>query len=534
MQCKKKPRKTLPLVFLCLSLLSTGLLTSCGNDDDDGSDVTAQQQEQADGKDAFRFETFGNEAFWTDAARLPQGIVKAKLTPVQALKLGLHVNTEQLDAATATAVVEELKNKGTSGPLLNDPATTIKLINANAVIGVVVRDTNGDGTLDAANGDKVGVSCALCHAITDGSVLAVPNGGSIGVAQDGKAVHNIDVGEIFATAENTKALFPMAQLKGADGKTIGKNRSFGGLTKNSSEAAFDAYFGNQANYPVGSFDDTVDGNGNPMHNTPLFQQDLAAPFGSAGEFERFDQFANTVFTVLFDPTNLTTEGGRAFLAAAAGEAGTQMANDYVEVLEMTGVTNYPFIQVSSRGQPGTQDHLVGIAVDNERLQDMTAYVNALRSPPGVVKNEESVARGREVFRTSQANCTSCHNADNSQPVNPAVIDMATIFPGDMPMVLAERQPPITGPVSNTPGNTFDDKMIVVNATLRGANRGAALPLLMDLERKPVFLHNNSVKSLNALFSPGRGSKAPHPFYIENGRERQDLVRYLESLDDTSK
>ncbi len=520
-------------IILCSFLACSSLLTGCGNDSNGPSAAQRQQQEQAAGQDVFRFETFGNEGFWTDAAKLPQGIVAAKITPVQALKAGLSVNVEQLDAATATAVADELKKHGTSGPILNDPATTIKLLNANAVIGVVVRDTNNDGVLDAASGDKVGVSCALCHAITDGSVLNLPKGGSIGVAQDGRAVHNINMGAIFALAQNTRALYPMARLKGTSGKSIGKNPGFPGLTKTSSEAAFDAYFSNPSNYPIGSFDDTVDGNGNPMHNTPLFQQDLAAPFGSAGELERFDQFANTVFTVLLDPTNLVSEGGRAFLHAAAGAEGDKLANDYAEVLKETGVTNYPYIQVASRGAPGTEDHLIGIAVDQGKLQQMTAYVNALRSPPGVVKDAASVARGKAVFLSSKASCTTCHNADNSQPVSTNVIDMKVIFPGDAPMVLVERESPITGPVSDTPGNTFDDKMIVVNATLRGANRGAALPLLMDLERKPVFLHDNSVSSLNRLFT-SRGASAPHPFYIQNAGERKDLVRYLESLDDTSK
>ncbi len=37
------------------------------------------------GRDVFRFETFGNEGFWTDAVRLPAGIEAAKVTPMQAL-----------------------------------------------------------------------------------------------------------------------------------------------------------------------------------------------------------------------------------------------------------------------------------------------------------------------------------------------------------------------------------------------------------------------------------------------------------------
>ena len=44
------------------------------------------------GKDVFRFETFGSEGFWTDAARLPQGIIDAKLTPIQALHAGVQVD----------------------------------------------------------------------------------------------------------------------------------------------------------------------------------------------------------------------------------------------------------------------------------------------------------------------------------------------------------------------------------------------------------------------------------------------------------
>lgn len=41
----------------------------------------------AAGRDVFfRFETFGNEGFWTDAVPLPKGVKDAKLTPVQALR----------------------------------------------------------------------------------------------------------------------------------------------------------------------------------------------------------------------------------------------------------------------------------------------------------------------------------------------------------------------------------------------------------------------------------------------------------------
>lgn len=78
-------------------------------------------------------------------------------------------------------------------------------------------------------------------------------------------------------AANSRALYPTLQLslRANGGKTLG--RAPKGLTENSTEAEVDAYLSNKQFYPVGMFDDTFDGNGDPMHNTPLFRQDLAAP-----------------------------------------------------------------------------------------------------------------------------------------------------------------------------------------------------------------------------------------------------------------
>ena len=293
----------------------------------------------ANGKTVFRSETFGDEGFWTDAARLPQGITAAQVTPVQALQLGLSVNVDALDAATQAAVGAEIKAQGTNGPLLNSFATTIKLLNANAIIGVVAKDSSNLGHIDVTNGSKVGVSCVLCHAITNGSVYSMPNGGSIGSEVDGPANHNLAVGKILAVAANTRAFFPMAQLMGVDGTSLGRAPSEAGLTVNSTEADFDAYFSNPDYYPVGMFDDTDDGNGDPMHITPMFRQDLAAPYGSGGELSRQDHFANTVFTALLDPTNLLSAGGRTFLHTVGGANGDALANNYAAVLAATGV--YP-------------------------------------------------------------------------------------------------------------------------------------------------------------------------------------------------
>ncbi len=480
------------------------------------------------GRQVFRFETFGNEGFWTDAVRMPQGIKAAKVTPLQALTLGLSVDIDALDAVTRDALMKQLKAdpSGNSSSLLNDPAVTAKLVNANAVIGMPIKDSNGDGVLDVDNGDKVGASCALCHTITDGSVFNMPNGGSVGHRMDGRANHNLNLGKLFATGANSRALYPLLQLalKANGGKTLG--RAPKGLTEKSTEAEVDAYLSNPKYYPVGMFDDTFDGNGDPMQISPLFRQDLAAPYGSGGTIARLDNFGNLVYTSLFDPTELTTPGGRAFLHKLAGAAGDEVADNYVKVLTDTGVKGYPFIKALASPNPGSEDALIGIRVDNGKLLDLNAYQVSLQAPPGEKGNVQAASRGRQIFRT--AGCTSCHNVDQSKPVPSFIVPMKEIFPGDHPVVLAQRNPPLN-PVEDTPGVFFDDKMAVVNASLRGGIRGVALPLLLDLARKPSFLHDKSVSSLNHLLDPARGAGDPHPFYLSDAKERAEMVVFLRSL-----
>ena len=525
-------RKSLTLLILGLSIL---LLSGCPNGEsktstsaiaasdgpaNQGSPAPRQDGNAAAGRDVFRFETFGNEGFWTDAVRLPAGIKAAKVTPLQALQLGLSVDVDAVDPATQQKLMKELKDdpSGKRSELLNDPSVTEKLIAANAVIGFVPR------------GEKVGASCALCHTITDGSAFNLPNGGSIGHRQDGRANHNLNLGAIFAAADNSRAMYPLLQLslKANGGKTLG--RAPAGLTETSTEAEVDAYLSNPKYYPVGMFDDSVDGNGDPMHNTPLFRQDLAAPFGSEGSIARLDDFSNLVYTGLLDLTNLTTPGGRAFLHKLGGAAGDEIADSYVKVLAATDVTGYPYVKANPHPHPGTEEAPLGVRVDNTKLLDLNAYLVSLQAPVGAQVNAKAASHGRELFRTS--GCTTCHNVDQSKPVPAFIVPMKTIFPGDNPEILAQREPPLN-PVQDTPGVFFDDKMAVVNASLRGEQRGIALPLLLDLARKPVFLHDNSVSSLDDVLDPQRGPKVPHPFFVSEPKDRKDMVEFLRGLDTNS-
>ena len=526
---------------LTAALAAALAFAGCGGDNvHNGSDgpvsmeapVVHASGNNANGKQVFRFETFGNERFWTDAMRLQQGIMAAGVTPIQALRLGLMVDSDALDAATVAAITAEAKTdlSPANAPLLNSAATTIKLVNANAIVGIVAKDSAGTGTIDITAGSKTGASCALCHTVTDGSVYAMAGGGSIGKRLDGRANHNLEFGKLIATALNTRAYFPVAQLAlvANGGNTLGRAPS--GLTKTSTEAEFDAYFSNPAYYPKGTFDDTIDGNGDPQHNSALFRTDLAAPWGTEGGIARLDNFSNLVYTALLDPTVITTAGGRAFMRKFGGmAAGDEIVDGYIAVLAATGVTGYPFVQAAASPLAGTEDAPLGVRVDGTKLVDMNGYLNSLQAPAGIVADAAAGARGKDSFRHS---CTGCHNVDQGKPVPAFTVPMKTIFPGDNPVTLLAMRTAPLNPIIDTPGSIYDDKTAVVNASQRGGIRGSVMPLLLDLARKPNYLHDSSVPTLDALLNPTRGANAPHPFYFSDVSQRADMVEYLRGLGTT--
>lgn len=488
------------------------------------------------GDRVFNEETFGNEGFWTDAMQLPQGIVAAGVTPVQALQLGLQVDVGalgeavadgRLDQATLDTIVAELGTDLTPGnaPVLNDAATTVALINLNAVIGVVVKDTNGDDTLDVAAGDKVGISCALCHTVTDASVFDLPEGGSIGLPLSGRINKYLDVGSILAVANNSRAYYPLLQVAfdSLDGATIG--RATNGITQSSTEAEVDAYLDDDANYPVGHFDAVPDGIGNPSAIPPFWRQDLAGPWGADGAFRDLDDFNNLVYTVALDPTTLVSEDGRAFLTAVAGPVGAEIADDYQAILDELNITGYPYVQAATQQDAGSFNGAVGIRVDDQSLDDLSAYVVNLPAPLATAYDLDAAIEGREDFQAF--GCVDCHRAEGDEPVAPFVVPLAELWPGYSPMMIAERQDPLND-VQNSPG-TYDDRVVVLNASLRGEPRGYAMPLMHALETRESYLHDGSVATLEELLSPTRGEDAPHPFYVPDAN-RNAVVQFLLSID----
>ena len=56
-----------------------------------------------------------------------------------------------------------------------------------------------------------------------------------------------------------------------------------------------------------------------------------------------------------------------------------------------------------------------------------------------------------------------------------------------------------------------------------------MPLLLDLARTTLFLHDASVPSLDNLLDPARGANAPHAFYLADAGQRADVVEFLRGL-----
>jgi hypothetical protein len=159
-----------------------------------------------EGKETFRFDTFGNEAFWGDRLRLHEAIAGARLggvglgvSPKTVLSVGLKVDSQGLPPA----LVEQVRAGKVN---MDDPATTLALLKLNAVIGVTgFFDNQGRLT-------SMGIQCALCHSTVDDSLAP-----GIGRRLDGWANRDLNIGAIIALAPN---LAPIVEMFGTDEASV--------------------------------------------------------------------------------------------------------------------------------------------------------------------------------------------------------------------------------------------------------------------------------------------------------------------------
>lgn len=128
----------------------------------------------AEGQRIFRYDTFGNEKFWTDTLRMNE-VVEENVDPTTALSVGLKVDADVLPPG----ILEQVD--------LSSPATTVALLKLNAVVGIQATVDEDDHIT------RLGITCALCHSTVDNSVMP-----GIGRRMDGWPNRDLNVGAIIA------------------------------------------------------------------------------------------------------------------------------------------------------------------------------------------------------------------------------------------------------------------------------------------------------------------------------------------------
>lgn len=162
------------------------------------------------GREIFRYDTFGSEAFWGGQVRLHEAIEGAAnggvgpgVSPKAALELGLKVDL----AAIPKGLGDQIKRGKVN---LDDPATTLALLKINAVVGV-------KGFFDSSGKklSSVGITCALCHSTVDDKFMP-----GVGYRLDGWPNRDLNVGAIVASGPNLKPYTDMLQVDEATVKKV--------------------------------------------------------------------------------------------------------------------------------------------------------------------------------------------------------------------------------------------------------------------------------------------------------------------------
>ena len=134
------------------------------------------------GREIFRFDTFGDEKYWTDTLRMHE-VIQGAVSPRAALGVGLKVDLDALPQAVRDAIAAGQVD-------LDDPAVTVTLLKLDAVVGLrgQVHTVNGRDSLV-----RVGVTCALCHSTVDDAFAP-----GIGRRRDGWPNMQLNPGAIVA------------------------------------------------------------------------------------------------------------------------------------------------------------------------------------------------------------------------------------------------------------------------------------------------------------------------------------------------
>ena len=347
MKCKARYIASLLSLAACSSVISLPAWST----DEENSEASASERVLMEGRHTFRFDTFGDEAFWGDTLRLHEAIEGSALggvgpgvSPRTALAVGLKVDV----AALPETLVEDLR---TGRVDLDNPATTVALLKLNAVVGVT-------GFFNGTTLRSIGIQCALCHSTVDNSLAA-----GIGHRLDGWANRDLNVGAIVALAPD---LSTVAMLLQTDQKTVRRVLGAWGPGKFDAELLLDG----EGFRPDGKTAATL----------------IPPAFGLAG-------------------VNLHTW---------LGWGSVTHWNAFVANLEMHGQGTFvdPRLSDPSQFPVAARAGFDNVRHDPDlisaKLPALHLYQLALEAPgaPTGSFDQSAAARGRELFETKQ--CASCH------------------------------------------------------------------------------------------------------------------------------
>ena len=308
-----------------------------------------------DGRQIFRYDTFGDEAFWGDTIHLHQAIagsanggVGGGVSPKTALAVGLKVDADALPAG----VVQGVQNGTIS---LDDPKTTLALLQLNAVVGVTGHFSS-DGKITS-----IGIQCALCHSTVDDSFAP-----GIGHRLDGWPNRDLNVGAIVGLAPDLSAVDSLLGVSDATTRQV------------------------LASWGPGRFDAELFLDGKAFRPDGKTAATLIPPaFGLAG-------------------VNLHTY---------TGWGSVTYWNAFVAVLEMHGKGNFfdPRLDDPTQFPVAARAHMGHTTVPDGQDQ-VTSKLAALHdyqlsipapTPPAGSFNVAAAARGDELF-SGKGKCASCH------------------------------------------------------------------------------------------------------------------------------
>ena len=359
----------------------------------------------AEGRQIFRFDTFGDEDFWGGQLRLHEAIegeqfggVGPGVSPATALAVGLKVDVQ--------ALPKPLQNDIRKGRVdLTNPAVTLALLKLNAVVGVT-GFFNSDGSLSS-----IGITCALCHSSVDNSFAP-----GIGNRLDGWANRDLNVGAIVALSPD---LSPFENLLGVDRETVLTVLNSWGPGKFDAQLALDG----KAFRPDGTTAATL----------------IPPAFGLAG-------------------VNLHT---------STGWGSVPYWNAFVATIEMHGkgsfydprlnnAEQFPIAAANGFGNIRSTTDLV-----TSKLPALHAYQLSLLAPlpPAGSFDPVAAARGEALF-TGKADCATCHvpplyTEPGWNMHTPSEIGIDS-FQADRSPDLAYRTAPLKGLWTHTQGGFYHD------------------------------------------------------------------------------